>query len=191
MNVNLNDSGSIILGLGDLKVSDTYDVFGKRAEVNGILYQPLVNPGSSMSQPIGVHLALGDAMEGVLIKQRDNEIYFTYGANRPTSHAQSMAIGFHDKEGFFFIVEYFTMAEIYTSSKPKVCRRTIVRCASLCERRADTTITTTFNKDSDCKFEIGKADKVSIKELMSRVQAVSKAFSKGCLDGLWAGRKSA
>lgn len=188
--MNLTSGESIILKIGDLKVSDTFDVFGARNGINGVLYQPLVNPRSSFSYAIGSHLALGDAREGLVIKEGENEVYLVYGANRPTSHAQSMAIGFHDTDGYFFLVEFFTMSEIYEQAKPGVAVRAIVKCSSLGGDGNATQIKVLYNSASETRSEADKNDKASLDTLMSRIRNMKAAFSKKNLDMLYRHRKA-
>ncbi len=185
--MDLLDKESIILQIGDLKLSDTYDTFGEKKYVNGILYLPLINPHGKWCYPVGLHLASGDSREGVAISKNDNtdEIFFTYGANRPSSNAQSMAIGYQDENGFFFVMENFR--DIYDKA-PSVSSREIVRCKFIFEP-CGTRKTVYLNFDSAYKAKLTKPDKVSFQKLLSKVQTLKDAFSEENLSKLRRTRK--
>ena len=106
--MKLSDKESIILRIGDLKISDTGDTFGRESFVNSYYYIPLKNT-KSLDKNIYISLANGDARRAVLIRKDSTEIFLTYGANRDTSNAQSMAIGFKSDIEYYFIHEYFNI----------------------------------------------------------------------------------
>ena len=124
---NLLDEQSIILRIGDLKISDTGDTFGRESFVNGYFYVPLKYPKSS-SLDINGLLADGDARRCVSIRKDSTEVFLIYGANRVSSNAQSMAIGFKSDSGYYCIKEHFK--DIY-KKEPILSSTILVRCESL------------------------------------------------------------
>lgn len=178
--MQLYDKESIILRIGDLKLSDTYDTFGEKRMVNSFLYQPIIHPDGFWHLQIGEHLAHGDSREGVMISNENVKVYLTYGANRLGSNAQSMAIGYQDENGFFFIDECF--GDIY-SEKPRLSSRYIVRCQSLFERNGSEKSVFSFYSP-EYKGRLSKADKVSFEKLLSRIRMIEDAVSKSSLNNL-------
>lgn len=177
----LTDQESIILNIGELKLSDTFYTFGKRKYVNGILYLPLINPHGEWNWPVGVHLATGDVREGVTISNsKIGEIFFTYGSNWVGSNAQSMAIGYHDKDEIFFVKENFR--DIYHEN-PIVSAREIIRCKYIYES-CGIQRGVFSNYDPDYKAKLTKADKVSFERLMAKVRRLKSAFCEENLSKL-------
>ena len=178
--MQLLDKESIILRIGDLKLSDTYDTFGKKRMVNGFSYQPIIHPDGFWYSQIGEHLAHGDSRKGVIISNEKVKLYLTYGANRLASNAQSMAVGYQDEMGFFFIDECF--GDIY-SEKPRLSSRYIVRCQSLFERSGSEKCIFNFYLLKH-KVTLSKADKVSFSVLLSKIWMIEDAVSKSNLSNL-------
>jgi len=181
--MELLDKKSIILQIGDLKLSDTYYTFSEKKYVNGILYLPLINPKGILCSPVATHLAWGDSREGVSISNdNDNtdEIFLTYGANRMGSNAQSMAIGYEDENGYFFIEECYQ--DSYAKN-PRVSSRDIVRCQSTFEEGGRVKRIYSYYMP-DLESKITKADNEAFQKLMHKVRVLKSAFSEENLNGL-------
>lgn len=173
---------SIVLKIGDLKLSDTRDTFGKKRDVNGYQYIPLEDPKAILFSDISNNLAHGDSREGVSIRSKDDEIFLIFGANRSGSNAQSMAIGYYNGGEYFFIDECF--GDIY-SEKPRLSSRRIVRCQSLWKSSKKDIIKNTYNYyDPNIKEELTSTEKKSLIELLSKIQSVENGLTKESLSNL-------
>lgn len=176
---NLLDEQSIILRIGDLKISDTGDTFGRESFVNGYFYVPLKDPKSS-SLDINGLLADGDARRCVSIRKDSTEVFLIYGANRVSSNAQSMAIGFKSDSGYYCIKEHFK--DIY-EKEPILSSRILVRCESLFNINKNDSIKEIFNATSPEKIETPTdSDKKSFKALMSRISKIEPGLTQANLD---------
>jgi len=179
--MDLLDEESIILRIGDLKISDTGDTFGRESFVNGYYYVPLKNT-KSLDKNICISLAHGSARRGVLIRKDSTEVFLTYGANRDTSNAQSMAIGFKSDSEYYFLHEYF--GDIY-EEKPKLSSRKIVRCQSLFNPSENDSIKEIFNALSPKYIETPTdSDEKSFEELMSQISIIEPGLAEQCLNNL-------
>ena len=179
--MDLKCQESIILGIGDLKLSDTHDTFGERKTVNGISYIPMANPRGEFYYPVSAQLAHGDAREGVIIcKDKNKKVFVTYGANRPTSNAQSLAIGYEDENGFFFIMENYR--DIYDKN-PSVSSREIIRTKLVYEQHGSIKRIYLY-WDPNYGDKIDKADETQYKKLLSIIEELKDAFRKDYLSKL-------
>ncbi len=172
--MNLQGRDSIMLKIGDLKLSDTNDTFGVKKHVNGISYEPLINPLGEWLSPVDSHLANGDVREGVKISDGNVEVYLTYGANSLNSKAQSIAIGFELENEFFFIIEYYR--NIYERN-PYVSLREIIRCESIYESWGIQKTVYSY-LGSEYTSSLTEDDRLSVEELFSKVQLLGDAFSR-------------
>lgn len=179
---------SIILKIGDLKLSDTGETFGKEKSVNGFQYTPLKDPKNKTYSQIAFHLAHGDSREGVSIKNERAEVLLTFGANRSNSNAQNMAIGYYNGKEYFFIVECFR--DIY-SEHPTLSSRSIIRCQSLWERSEKDVDKAVFNwRELDFPEHIEQKEKLAekesalLKELQSRIKVIEKGLTRDSLSNL-------
>ncbi len=173
---------SIVLKIGDLKLSDTYDTFGEKRNVNGYECHPIEDPKGRWFSQIIVELAHGDSREGVIIKKGDDEIYLTYGANRRGSNAQSMAIGYLKGDKYFFIDECFR--DIYDEN-PIVSSRSMVKCDSLWEESKNIMVKPLMNiYNSRLKVEIDNEEEREIEELASKIENIKNALTKESLRNL-------
>lgn len=181
-NMNLLEKDSIILKIGDLKLSDTHDTFGEKKEINGYQYIPLEDPSGSWSSQVIDLLAHGDAKEGVLIRNQDTEILLTYGANRVASNAQSMAIGYYNGGEYYFMDECYR--DIY-SEHPIVTSRNFVKCHSLWSQTEGDTCKALFSiYNPNLKVRLTKAEKQIILELVSRIKRIEQGLTKESLSNL-------
>ena len=181
--MNLLDEESILLRIGDIKLSDTYDTFGERKIVNEYEYNPLVNPKSVSffdTTQLTSNVAHGDSREGTCISNKKTEILLTYGANRCGSNAQSMAIGYFDGTKYFFVDE--TFGDIY-SEKPQLNSRNVIMCKSIWEYGEDDTTKQILFLGELIKKATAKEEKC-FQELLSRINLLEDGFKKENLDNL-------
>ncbi len=174
MNFNLLDENSIILQIGDIKLSNTDDTFGKDGKISGYEYNPLLNPKNSISfhKRIIADIGYGDYRCGVSISDGKDSILLTYGANRINSNAQSMAIGFYDGEQYFFVDESFR--DIY-GKNPELSRRDILVCKSLWEHNEKKKIIL-YNEEI-CTMPTEKEIDY-FNQLMDKVERLEPAFEE-------------
>lgn len=128
MSYNLQDKESIILNIGDIKLSDTGNTFGREAIVNGYEYKPLKNPKSIVEKNVITDIAYGDVKRGTTISDGKDSIILLWGSNRDTTPAQSIAVGHFDGLQYIFVVE--TFRDIYRK-EPELATRRIATCKSL------------------------------------------------------------
>lgn len=127
--MELLEKSSILLSLGDLTLKDTNNTFGKKKEVNGIIYEPLKKQESFNPYPDQLaNFVTGDHRQGAKISKGDASIYLAYGANRPSSAAFDLAIGYKKENGYYFLREGFF--DNY-SENPKLVTRDVVTINSL------------------------------------------------------------
>ncbi len=133
--LDLKSDKSIILGLGDLKLSDTEEILKNEKTINGIYYKPIFSVlawdkgNFDFYEPYDrliCHLVVGDGKSGVEIAKNNHSIFYGYGANRSNSNASNIVLGFLDKEYSYFLKECFDSDTIY-SSDPELVRRDIIR----------------------------------------------------------------
>lgn len=114
--MDILDKNSIILRIGDLKLDDTEYTFGKHRTVGQFKYIPIENQISSV-------LAACEHRIGTKIRKNDQQLFFVYGANRPSSNSQSIALGYFARKKYHFIREDFV--DIY-SDNPELLARHII-----------------------------------------------------------------
>ena len=133
--LDLKSDKSIILGLGDLKLSDTEETLKNEKTINGVYYKPIFSVlawdkgNFEFYEPYDrllCHLVVGDGKAGVEITKNNHSIFYGYGANRFNSNASNIVLGFLDKEYSYFLKECFDSDTIY-SSDPELIRRDIIR----------------------------------------------------------------
>lgn len=176
MKIDLLDERSIILNIGNIKLSDTGDTFGKRKIVGGYEYNPILKPNDMFPSNLVAPIAYGDYRRGTSIRDGKNEMILAYGANRISSNAQSMAIGYFDGSQYFFVVEAF--GDIYAEKRnriPELTRRSIVTCKSLWDNDTDTTMTTILNHE-EVEERPTQENITCFRELISRVESLKSAF---------------
>ncbi len=194
----LTSSKSIILGIGDLKISDTHETFGMLDDVNGIKYMPLSDPKTgSLVTPSDIIVRCG-ARRGLRITDGKDEIFLVYGSNTVSANAQSMAIGISDWRAFFFVEETFIEKELYLrNGTPGLASRRIVECTSLYDSGGKSKIVylapgqrveqpkmpnnvICFNKEPGVELP-SKSEEESFERLMAKVKSLEAAFSKKSL----------
>ncbi len=182
-NFNLFDKNSIILNIGDIKLSDTGDTFEKEKLIKEYEYKPLSNPRDSIfGKQIIASIAYGDAKYGVSISDGKNSIILVYGANRISSNAQNIAIGYFNGSQYFFMVEAF--GDIYAEKRgerPEFIRRRIVTCKSLWNH----------NEIEKCILDNGEIEEKpteqelnNFKELVSKIKILEPALKKENMNAL-------
>ena len=114
MNNEISSQESILLNLGDLKLSDTENTFGLKKEVDGYIYEPLND------KPY--HIISGKVLGLSKIYKEDKNILYAYSSEEPFSCAVELAIGYKKEEQYIFIIE--TFGDIY-SENPKFSSRKI------------------------------------------------------------------
>ncbi len=124
MKLTGNNSDSLLLQLGNLKLKDTSETFQKHKIVSNFEYIPLNQDNSQINEcsQLGLFI-MGDHRQGIKIRCNDKEIYFTYGANRPSSNAHNIAIGYFARTKYHFIRESFS--SIYEEN-PEIVIRSII-----------------------------------------------------------------
>lgn len=177
--VDLLDSESIILGIGDIKLSDTYYTFGESKVINGYEYKNLVDLSSVHTDYLPCNIVYGDFVGAVLVDDGTNKIILEYGANRFTSNAQSMAIGYNDETEYFFLYESF--GNIY-SEYPRLTERRIITVENLKSLN-------TKQKRVFCEWELGKLvvsnEEINrFNELISKIKNIENAFKEDNLNTL-------
>ena len=190
MDFNLLDENSIILQIGNIKLSDTDETFGKNRTVNGYEYNPLLNPNKmfGLRKQMADNIAYGDYRCGVSISNDSKDsIILAYGANRINSNAQSMAIGHHDGSQYFFVVE--TFRNIYAErigEKPELASRRIVVCESLWKHDEKQKV---IIYDEEIYKTPTKREEDCFRELMEKLKRLEPAFEEENLKALNALRK--
>lgn len=181
--MNLLDKNSLILQIGDIKLSDTDDTFGKSIDIDGYKYNPIVNPKSNiLSKNITANIAFGDYKCGVSISDGADSVILAYGANRPNSNAQSMAIGYNNRSRYFFVVE--TFRNIYADrigQKPELSSRRILTCTSLWQHDEKEKLIIYCNEiyNNPTLKELNY-----FQNLINKIQNLEQAFSREKLDKL-------
>lgn len=187
MKFDLSDKNSIILQIGDIKLSDTGDTFGKTRRVDEYEYNPLLNPKNSILFRKGIIANIGSNGSyrcGASISDGKDSVLLTYVANRITSNAESMAIGFFDGEQYFFVDEFFS--DIY-GENPELSRRDIMVCKSLWEKGEKKKVII-YNGEIDAPPTKKEVD--YFEQLMGRVERLEPAFEKEKLRTLRPSRRS-
>ncbi len=185
MRFDLLDKNPIILQIGDIKLSNTDDTFGKAEVVSGYEYNPLLNPRNNVAfgKQIIADIGYGDYRCGTSISDGENSILLTYGANRISSNAQSMAIGFFDGKQYFFVDESFR--DIY-GKNPELSKRDILICESLW--KSSTKKKTIIYEEEVCKNPT-KKELDYFNQLMNSVERLEPAFEEENLKALKRNRR--
>lgn len=141
--INLQDENSIILGLGDLKLSDTEYTFREEKAINGIYYNPIFpslawedENSRLLYELLLSRLVSGDGVAGVEILKGEDTFLYGFGANRLSSNASNIVLGFLEKDCSYFIKEFFDSSTIYTA-KPELIERDIIRVSNWRIKRAE------------------------------------------------------
>ncbi len=186
MKLNLLDKSSIILQIGSLQLSNTDDTFGKEGKISKYEYNPLLNPSNSVMFRKGIiaDIGYGDYRCGASISDGKDSVLLTYGSNRISSNAQSMAIGFYDGSQYFFVDEFFR--NIY-GKNPELSRRNILICKSLWESN---TKKKTIIDDEEIYKTPMKKEEDYFNQLMSKVERLEPAFEEENLKALIRNRRS-
>lgn len=124
MKLTDNNSNSLLLQFGNLQLKDTAETFQKHKIVSNFEYTPLNQNNSQTNEysQLGLFI-IGDHRQGVKIKCNNAEIFFVYGANRPSSNAHNIAIGYFARTKYHFIRESFS--NIYEEN-PEVVIRAVI-----------------------------------------------------------------
>lgn len=160
--LDLKSNKSIILGLGDLKLSDTEYTFKKETIINGICYSPIF-PYDLLNRNVGYerllyNVIVGSARCGVEIAKKEKKLFYGFGANRISSNASNIVLGFLTTEYSYLIKEYFSSSSIYDKN-PELIKREIIRIL-------------------DLKNENAKYEELSVWDIYSRkIQIPNEAFA--------------
>lgn len=136
--LDLKNEKSIILSLGNLKLSDTEYTFKKDQTIKGIHYKPIFstlakkNGNFDFYKPYDYllyQLVVGDGRAGVEISKEEKSLFYGFGANRLSSNASNIVLGFLEEEYSYFIKENFDPSTIYTTA-PELSERSIIRISN-------------------------------------------------------------
>ena len=136
--LDLKSDKSIILGLGDLKLSDTEYTLKNEKTINSIHYKPIFFFFSWREEDFNffdpyerllVDLVTNEEKAGVLITKNEHHIFYGYGANRLSSNASNIAMGILNSEYSYFINECFNPDTIYRE-EPELSQRRIIRISN-------------------------------------------------------------
>lgn len=174
--MKINDKNSILLQIGDLKLSDTEYTFGKYKIVGDFEYIPLNkdNSQTNESDQLGLFL-MGDHRLGSKIRHHDNEIFFTYSANRPSSNAQNIAIGYFDSNEYHFIKECFS--NIYDENS-ELTSRSIVSVDNLFNPTKIAETITFHRYNEKHQKIITEKDEQFFENWIKNIKIFESAFSK-------------
>jgi len=169
------DKKSLILSIGDVKLSDTEYTFENENIINGYEYESLFEV---FHCNLG-HFLHGDYRTGSKIKKDDKTIYYAYSANRSSSNAQEIAIGYFNNGKYHFLKEGFT--NIYQDS-PELIFRSMLTIDDLC--KVQTMKQKVLIYYSKIEKNISKKDLEEFKRWIDYVKLFEDAFSKQNLDEL-------
>lgn len=131
--LDLKSEKSIILGLGDLKLSDTEYTLENDKIINGIHYKPIFPILSwkdfefyAPYERLLANIVDGDGKGGAEISKGEETLFYGYGANRLSSNASNIVLGILDEKYSYFIKEWFASSTIYME-EPELIQREIIR----------------------------------------------------------------
>lgn len=195
--VDLKSEKSIILSLGDLKLSDTEYTLKNEKMINGIYYKPIFSTlawrdgNFDFYKPYDrmlYHLVVGDGKAGVEISKGNDTIFYGYGANRFSSNASNIILGFLDSEYSYFINECFDPCTIY-DKEPELSSRNIIQIFHWQNENAKYTLFPILNVHSINKVQI-KKKAISCWEILEpRIMEFTAAFKDEQLNQLSLRRK--
>lgn len=189
--VELKNDKSIILDLGDLKLSDTEHTFRNEKIISGIHYKPIFptlvwgEENFDFYEPYNRllnHLVTGDGRAGVEISKEEKTLFYGFGANRLSSNASNIVLGFIDKNYSYFIKEWFDPCSIY-GAEPSLSQRSIIR---VCHWKRKNAKYETFPLFRICSksLQMEKELYYDIRVLMQRIADFQEAFEAEQLDQL-------
>lgn len=177
MEKKFTDSESILLNFSDLNLSYTGDIFdfSKSIEVDNFNYENLIYVDNCRTKPIGYDVVNGDGRGAVKISTKEREpIYYLFGANRYTSNASNIAIGYQDSnKDFVFLYESF--GDMY-SKKPILTTRNLITVDSLYSNEKK--IIRLYDYICDKKINISTEDLKKLLHVLKKMQEYQTAFSK-------------
>lgn len=151
--LDLKSDKSIILGLGDLKLSDTEYTLNQDKMINGIHYKPIFptyavfNENATFYERYDnllMHLVVGDGKGGSEISKGENTLFYGYAANRLSSNASNIVLGILDTNYSYFIEEWFDSSTIY-KEEPELKQRSVIRISDWKSQNAEQETFFTFN----------------------------------------------
>lgn len=106
--------------------------------INGIHYKPIFSVYAWKEEDFEfyepydrllIHLVVGDGKAGTLITKDKKSLFYGYGANRYSSNASNIVLGFLDNKYSYFINECFDPCTIY-DDEPELSQRCIIRISN-------------------------------------------------------------
>ncbi len=142
--LDLKSEKSIILSLGDLKLSDTEYTLKNDKTINGIHYKPIFPTYALYGENatfyerydhLLANLVVGDGKGGTEISKGENTLFYGYAANRLSSNASNIALGVLNTEYSYFLKEWFDPCTIYNEG-PELSGRRIIKITYWRRKRA-------------------------------------------------------
>ena len=170
--MDLLSKDSLILNLGDLKLSDTEYTFGYTYDSEKYCGDICYEPGQN-----SVKFLTGDHRVCIKIQKDKENLFHIYCANRSTSNAQNISIGYYDGSYYNFISE--TFGNIY-EEQPELVSRSIIKVPSIyeyCEVQEKGLIYL-----GKIEKELTKEDYMMFKTWFKYIENFKQAYSKENLD---------
>ncbi len=195
--LDLKSDKSIILSLGDLRLSDTDYTLKNDKTINDFHYKPI---SSRLAWDDGnfdfyeayecllSRLIVGEGKAGVEISKGKNKLFYGYGANTFTSNASNIVLGFLEKGYSYFIKECFDSSTIY-DDEPELSQRGIIRISHWNRKNAKYELFVTFNIYSK-KFKISREAFAYWEFLEPKIVGFQDAFCEEQLNQLRLIRKN-
>lgn len=151
--LDLKSDKSIILGLGDLKLSDTEYTLNQDKMINGIHYKPIFPTYAVFNENATFYerydnllknLVVGDGKGGSEISKGENTLFYGYAANILSSNASNIVLGVLNTEYSYFLKEWFDPCTIY-NEEPELSGRGIIKITHWRRKRAKYELFSTFN----------------------------------------------
>lgn len=151
--LDLKSDKSIILGLGDLKLSDTEYTLNQDKIINGIHYKPIFPTYAVFNENATFYerydnllknLVVGSGKGGTEISKGENILFYGYAANRLSSNASNIVLGVLNTEYSYFLKEWFDPCTIY-NEEPELSGRGIIKITHWRRKRAKYELFSTFN----------------------------------------------
>lgn len=151
--LDLKSDKSIILGLGDLKLSDTEYTLNQDKMINGIHYKPIFPVYAMFNENATFYerydnllknLVVGSGKGGTEISKGENTLFYGYAANRLSSNASNIVLGVLNTEYSYFLKEWFDPCTIY-DEEPELSGRGIIKITHWRRKRAKYELFRTFN----------------------------------------------